>query len=107
MIAAYSAYTRLASSDIAGIVPGYLYLAHVPTSDTDLAVAKFTPSAQAPSQAVVAFQDGGNIGVFSRPAGGTWTMTAIGGEPFPCPGALPAAVQTLWGLTSSPYCPAG
>ncbi|MDQ2729663.1 MAG: hypothetical protein M3Y91_17775 [Actinomycetota bacterium] len=101
---AFEAYRHLGAADVGGIIPGYLYLAHVPASNADLAVAKFTPSAGAAPQALVDFQDGGNIGVFRRTAGGSWAMTGVGGVPFPCPGVLPSQVQALWHLPNSSYC---
>ncbi len=34
-------------------------------------------------------------------------MKRVGGEPFPCGGEIPAAVEAAWGFQNSPYCPGG
>ncbi len=50
-------------------------------------------------------QDGGDMAIFAREVGGTWTVASLG--PFPlCPSrtVLPAEVRTAWGVTDPPYC---
>lgn len=103
---AFSVYNGIPVSDIAGVVSGSTHEAYEPSTRTYWATARFNPSASA-GQNVADFQDGGDIGIFTRSPSATWAMSRPGGEPFPCPGDFPADVQTLWGLTSSPYCSSG
>jgi len=101
--AAYSSYTQVPSADIAGAEPGSAHEAWDPATRTFWATAKFSPTPSA-AQYAAAFQDGGDIGIFTRSQSGSWTMTRAGGEPFPCPVDFPADVQAVWGFTASPYC---
>ena len=105
LVAAFVAFTHDPASDIAGTVPGSVYYAYVPTTETHWAFARFLPSPSASQHTLVSLQDGGNIGIFREQAGGGWTMLTVGGEPF-CPtrSAIPTSVQLLWGLTDPPAC---
>ena len=105
--AAFASFKGLSPAAVGAITAGSLHLAHVSSTVGDVGTARFAPSTQAPPQAVVGFQDGGNIGVFIRRSGGSWQMTKVGGEPFPCPGLFSPAVQALWALPNSLYCRGG
>jgi len=107
LTAAYVAHTKVPAGDIAGTRAGTVYFAYVPSTGTYWALATFDPSATAAQQTLVGLQDGGAMGVFSRPAGGSWTMVSTGSFPF-CPSRtpLPAEVRSVWGLTDPPACTA-
>jgi hypothetical protein len=102
LLAAFAAEKGFPQDEVTGPLPGSLYYG-ISGSGTYWAVAHFGLTSSAPFQAQVDMQDGGNIGVFSRQGGQAWT-TRIGGEPFPCPGALPADLMAVWGLTSPGVC---
>jgi hypothetical protein len=102
---AFAAYKQVPASEIAGTAPGSVYLATVPSTGTNWALASFLPSATASQQTEVGMQDGGGMGIFTQTAGGSWTMVSLGSEPFcPTKTAIPPAVVTLWGLTDPPAC---
>lgn len=101
--AAYASFRGIPESDIAGTEPGSTHEAFQPSAQMFWGTARYEPS-QSAGQDAASFQDGGNVGVFTRVPGGTWKMTEVGGEPFPCPGELPADVLSVWGMTTSPYC---
>ena len=103
LLAAYSSYTGVPSADIAGSDPGSAHEAWDPSTRTFWATARFSPSPSA-AQYAAAFQDGGDIGIFTRTPAGSWAMSRAAGEPFPCPVDFPAEVQAVWGFTASPYC---
>ena len=105
LVAAYVAFAHDPPSDIAGTEPGSVYYAYVPATATYWAFSRFLPSPSASQRTLVSLQDGGNIGIFREPAGGSWTMLAEGGEPFcPTKSPIPPSVQALWGLTDPPAC---
>ena len=104
LLTAFAAEKGLPASELTGPVPGSLYYG-ISGSGTYWAVAHFGLTSSAPFQAQVDMQDGGNTGVFSRQGGQAWT-TRIGGEPFPCPGQLPADLMAVWGITSPGVCDA-
>jgi hypothetical protein len=103
LLAVFAADKQLPESYFTGPEPGTLYYAYVPSTATYWALAHFGITSAASSQAGVDMQDGGDAGVFTRPAGGAWRMT-LAGEPFPCPGQIPDAVLAVWGLTLSGAC---
>ena len=107
LTAAYVAHTKVPPGDIAGTQAGSVYYAFVPSTRTYWALATFTPSATASQRTLVGMQDGGAMGIFSRPAGGSWTMVATGSFPF-CPSAtpLPAEVRAVWGVSDPTGCTA-
>lgn len=107
LTAAYAAYKQVDPSEIEGTSPGSVYLATDPSTGTYWALASFLPSATASQQTEVGMQDGGETGIFTRTAGGSWTMVSLGSEPF-CPSKtpIPPAVAALWGLTDPPECSA-
>lgn len=96
----YAAYRHLPVTDIARVVPGMVHGAVVSPGGEDWAAITFTPAASAAVSVDVTFQDGASAGVFARPAGGTWTMKGLGGEPLGCGARLPAAVRALWQLSA-------
>jgi hypothetical protein len=83
---------------------GPLLTAHVRSTGTSWAVAWFEPTSHAGQQTLVNLQDGGDIGVFRKYDGGTWTWYASGGLPFPCAGVAPSAVLAYWHLALSSSC---
>ncbi len=103
LLTSFAAYKQVPESYFTGPQPGTLYYAYLPSTGTYWALAHFGITAAAPFRTGVDMQDGGDVGVFNRRAGGSWRMT-LGGEPFPCPGEIPDAVMTAWGLTPSGAC---
>jgi hypothetical protein len=101
--AAYASFRGIPESDIAGALPGSTHEAFEPSAQLFWGTARYEPS-QSAGQDAASFQDGGNVGVFTRTPTGAWKMVEVGGEPFPCPGELPADVLRVWGMTTSPYC---
>lgn len=91
-------------SDITGPDKGSVYYALDNTTGTYWATATFSPSKQADSSAQAAFQDGENIGVFKRPAGGSWVASVHERQHFPCLGDFPVAVVSAWGLSYDAGC---
>jgi hypothetical protein len=98
LIAAFAAAKRLPQKQVAGIWPGDLYYGFLASTDTYWAVAWFSLTAEAPYQAQVDMQDGAGTGIFSRQGGQAWTMTQVGGEPFPRSGQLPVAMMSVWNM---------
>ena len=107
LTAAFVTYKKVPAQDIAGTAPGTVYYAYVPSTGTYWALASFLPTSTASQQTEVGLQDGGGMGIFTKHAGGTWTMVATGSFPF-CPSqtVIPSAVRTVWGLSDSGSCSA-
>jgi hypothetical protein len=105
LIAAFVADKKIPASDIVGTTQGSVYLADIPSTGTSWALATFAPSATASQSTLVGLQDGGSMGIFTKPAGGSWTMVGLGSFPF-CPSQtqIPVAVQQLWGLSDPQGC---
>ncbi|MGD0881307.1 MAG: hypothetical protein ABSB09_07055 [Acidimicrobiales bacterium] len=103
LLATFAASKQMPVSYFTGPTAGTLYYAYLPSTGTYWALAHFGITPAAPIQTGVDMQDGGDVGVFRRQTGGEWTMT-VGGEPFPCPGQIPDAVMSVWGLTPSGAC---
>jgi hypothetical protein len=91
-------------SDITGPDKGSVYYAIDNMTGTYWATATFSPSQHADSSAQAAFQDGENIGVFKRTAGGSWVASIHERSHFPCPADVPAAVLKAWGLRLDASC---
>jgi hypothetical protein len=102
---AWAAGQRLQRSDVAGTRKGSVFYAYDPSSAKYWAIADFEPSASALAKhgtlnggngdPLIQFQDGPFI--FSRSAGGSWTLVGdTGGGPI-CP-RVPAAVIAVWHL---------
>jgi hypothetical protein len=100
LVEAFASYQHIPVADVGATVAGSEHEAYLPSGDTYWATARFMPAASAGADVVV-FQDGGNIGIFSRSSAGSWSMDRTGGEPFPCPGVLPSVVLDLWALQSA------
>jgi CHAP domain len=107
MATAFASYEGIPLSDVGALRSGSLHTAYDTATQTYWGTASFLPSSQAGAAVAVRFQDGGGIGIFQSSNGSTWTMTGVGGEPFPCAGQVPVAVEAAWGLTNSPYCATG
>jgi hypothetical protein len=98
-------------SDVAGTIPGSVYYAYDPATDTYWAEATFQGSRTASLKVLVGFQDGGSIGFFARAARSGW-QADVGGEPVVCFEVpfFPPAVLTAWSLptdaerTAAPGC---
>ncbi|MFZ0216017.1 MAG: PKD domain-containing protein, partial [Candidatus Dormiibacterota bacterium] len=103
LTAAYAGARGLPTSAVGAIRTGSLRLASE-AGGAQWAMAAFVPSSSATSGQRLGFQDGGSTGIFERTAGASWHLVGLGGEPFPCPGRLPAAVQSAWGLATPPGC---
>jgi hypothetical protein len=106
LMGAYVAHNGLPADEVAGTAPNSVYYAYDPSTKTYWAVAAFVPTKNASYNTEVAIQDEGCCGVFTRPAGGAWTYMA-GFLGVPCPGQLPAAIESLWRLATPPDCAAG
>jgi hypothetical protein len=101
LTAAYLAFRQLQLSDVAGEgpMPGSVYYAYDPVTNTYWALADFEPSSSASLNAQVGFQDGGGIAMYRMAGAGPWQVENPGFPP-PC-GELrffPAAVLTAWSM---------
>ena len=99
LTAAYVAYRRISSSDVAGTRPGSVHYAYDPATDTYWALANFAPSGTAALRVKVGFQDGPSWGFFTRAGSGPW-KAQTGGEPVVCLEVrfFPRSVLTAWSL---------
>jgi hypothetical protein len=107
LAAAYASFKAMPRQDVGALRPGSFHTAFDGASGKYWGTASFFPSTRANEQVASEFQDGGGIGIFTSSNGTAWRMTRVGGEPFPCPGEIPANIETAWGLKNSPYCSAG
>jgi hypothetical protein len=99
LTAAYVHSRGISLSDITGTVPGSVYYAYDPATDTYWAEATFVPSRTASPKVLAGFQDGGSIGLFARAARSGWQVW-LGGAPVVCTEVpfFPPAVLTTWSL---------
>ena len=99
LTAAYVNSRGISLSDVAGTIPGSVYYAYDPATDTYWAEANFVPSRTASSKVLVGFQDGASIGLFARAARSGWQVE-LGGEPVVCTEVpfFPPAVLRAWSL---------
>jgi hypothetical protein len=99
LTAAYVNLREISLSDVAGTIPGSVYYAYDPATDTYWAEATFLPSHTASQRVLVGFQDGGSIGLFARAARSSWQVQ-LGGEPVVCAEVpfFPPAVLMAWSL---------
>lgn len=109
LVAAFVRYKGFSAQDVAGTEP-LVYYAYAPSTHLYWGLAHFAPPASAPLKIQVQFQDGGNYALLVRPAGSTWSVVDILGEPA-CPlyAGLPAAINRDWNLAEpdcSPVSPA-
>ena len=99
LVAAGAAHSSLPASDYTGLRHGVTYYAYDAATNSYWAGASLVPkSTSLPAQ--VSAQDDGGYLLFTKPAGGSWTvysvgMAGIGGSP--CPIAVPASVLSVWG----------
>jgi hypothetical protein len=102
LTAAYVHFRGISLADVAGTIPGSVYYAYDPASDTYWAEATFLPSRTASVKILVGFQDGGSIGLFARAARSGWQVW-LGGEPVVCTEVpfFPPAVLTAWSLPTN------
>jgi hypothetical protein len=103
LVAAYVAHGGLPAAQVGGTAPGSVYYAFRPATQTYWAIASFVPSASADMNTQVAMQDDGCCGIFTQASGGVWTFVATF-EGGPCPGQIPADLETLWNLTPPGRC---
>jgi hypothetical protein len=103
LVAAFIRYEGFAAEDVAGTEP-LVYYAYAPSTHLYWALAHFLPPTSAPLKVQVQFQDGGNYALLVRPAGSTWSVVSILGEPA-CVlyAGLPLAIERDWNL-SEPLC---
>jgi hypothetical protein len=105
LTAAYVAFRQISPSDVlgGGPMPGSVYYAYVPATDTYWALAAFEPSSTASQNAQVGFQDGGSIGMFRKVATDAWQVGNPGIPTF-CGEVqwFPAAVLAAWSLPTTP-----
>ena len=96
---AYVNFRGIPLSDVADAIPGSVYYAYVPATDTYWAEADFLPSRTASQKVLVGFQDGASIGFFVRAAGSGWQVQ-LGGAPVACTEVrfFPPAVLMAWSL---------
>ncbi len=106
LTAAFSTFKGISLDDVGAVRAGSLHTGHDASTQSYWGIATFLPSAGASGAVAVTFQDGGGVGIFRSSNGTNWTMTQVGGQPFPCSGELPPTLEAAWGLTNSPYCAA-
>jgi hypothetical protein len=104
LTAVYVTHNSLPANEVAGTAPGSVYYAYEPVNTTYWAIASFVPTSGASSQTQVAMQDEGCCGVFTMTAGGSWIDVGsfLGA---PCPGQIPADLESLWNLQYPGSCP--
>jgi hypothetical protein len=99
----YSAFSRIPLGYLAGTRPDSVYYAFDPATDTYWAKAEFEATATAPPNALIDFQDGGDVGFFTKVGSAAWKVQ-FGGVPGECTelAFYPKAVLRAWGLPTSP-----
>jgi hypothetical protein len=97
LLAAYVAKQGFAADQIGGTLPGSVYYAYVPSTNTYWAAATFVGSGTATEQTMVTLQDEGAEATFIRIGTGPWDVH-IHALLWPCPGDLPVAVLAAWHL---------
>jgi hypothetical protein len=101
LLAAFAQAKGYPQSTFQGPLTGSVYYGYLSSTDTYWALAIFAPAAGSPLPLVISLQDGGEEGIFTMPAGGSWQVR-FGPA---CPGAdFPTALATLWGRPESPQC---
>jgi hypothetical protein len=89
-------------SDVASTMPGRVYYAYDPPTDTYWAEATFQGSRTASLKVLVGFQDGGSVGFYVRAARSGWQVQ-LGGAPITCTEVrfFPPAVLMAWSLPTN------
>ncbi len=98
MLAGFLRKHGFAADQIVGTIPGSVYYAYIPSTDTYWAEASFVATSTATEQTRVNMQDGGAEATFTRIGTGAWDVH-IHDSLWPCPGDLPASVLAVWHLT--------
>jgi hypothetical protein len=83
--------------------PSQPLLAYDAGDQRDWAIAAFNLTIPASYKAEVSFQDGGNMGIFTKIGSGKWVMKGSPGFPL-CAKDVPSVVAHLWGLKNYPAC---
>lgn len=105
LVAAFIRFDGISAQDVLGAEPGSVYYAYVPSTGIYWALGRIEPSASAPTQVLVRFQDGANYAVFAQPSGSNWSVVDLIGEPACLQAAgLPSAVEQVWHLSDSSGC---
>lgn len=83
-------------------MPGSVYYAYDPATDTYWALADFAPSSTASLNVQVGFQDGGSYGMYRKAGAGSWQVQQPGFPPI-CGEAkfFPQAVLMAWSISTS------
>lgn len=112
LVAAFAAGRHLDPTYVAGTVPGSVYDAYDPATQTFWVLADFSASAAAlkahqrlqgtPSDPLVQFQDGPMV--LSRTVGSSWKLVSDTGGLI-CPPRPPAAILALWSVGGGANCP--
>lgn len=104
LTAAYVAWRGISLADIggAGPVPGSVYYAYDPATETYWALADFEPSSTASLDVQVGFQDGGGIAMYQMTGGGSWHVGNAGFPPT-CSelSFFPTAVLGAWSMPTA------
>lgn len=104
LTAAYVALRGISLSDIggAGPLPGSVYYAYDPTTDSYWALADFEPSSMASLNVQVSFQDGEGLAMYRMAAGGSWQVETAGNPTF-CAEVkfFPTAVLEVWSMSTT------
>jgi hypothetical protein len=91
-------------SDVAGAgpMPGSVYYAYDPTTDTHWALADFEPSSTASLDVQVGFQDGGGRAMFRKTGAGAWQV-GTPGVPYFCGEVkfFPQPVLIAWSMPTT------
>lgn len=105
LLTAYrAARPALPSTDVTGPDKGSVYYSLDADTGTYWAAATFSPSHDADTSARAAFQDGENIGVFTRAADSEWTASVHERPQYPCAEDFPPKVLRVWGLQYDTDC---
>ena len=115
LVAARAAQVGIPPATYLGLTAGSAYFALDTATNTYWAAAQMAvPSTSAAPgtdiyKAQVSSQDDGGYLVFSRPSGGTWTVSSVGmsGAMSPCPVTIPASVVKVWGWPAGSCHPTG
>lgn len=102
LTAAFAALKRIPAADVAGTAPHSVYYACDLSTGAYWALASFEPSSAASQRVQVSFQDGGQMGLFTKAGSGPWRVQ-LGGVPSPCYVVpyFPRAVLAVWGQPTS------
>jgi len=109
LVAAAAKLNGLPATAYVGLVHGESYYGFDPATSTYWAGGALDPSPSS-QRAQVSVQDDGGYYVFEKPAGGSWTASAVGlagTEGATCPVHVPPALVALWQWPAGACHPAG